>query len=323
MGKNMLGKGLAQRHEHGGPDHAVETNDVLTHDVSLSGPAVGEVGSGLVVLGAIAHGGHVVGERVEPHVGHVLVVEGDLNAPVEGRAGDGQVVQTALDKGANLVHAEIGLDEIGMLVIEREQLVLERGELEEPALLLDALERAIAVGAEVLALGAAGLVGLVDLGLGEEGLVRHAVPAIVAALVDVAGLLHALPQVLHGAFLARLGGADEVVVRDLQLLPQLMEVRSLRVAPLLRGHTVLFGGLGDLLAVLVHAGEKFDVVAGGTAVARLDVGDDRRVRGAQVRVGVHVVDGCGDVVGRLRAHDARLPSLFGFDAMLHISRLGA
>ncbi len=54
----------------------------------------------------------------------MLVVEVNLNAPVEGSAGYGQVGPTDIDTGATLVHAEIGLDEIGMLVREREQLVL-------------------------------------------------------------------------------------------------------------------------------------------------------------------------------------------------------
>ena len=216
----------------------------------------------------------------------------------KARARDGQVVQTTLDEGAHLVHAEVRLDEVGVLVIELEEPVLERGELEEVALLLHALERAVAVGAEVGTGRAVLLVALLDLGLGEVGLVGHAVPAVVAALVKVAGLLHALPEVLHGLVLARLGGADEVVVGNLELLPELLEVRGLGVSPLLRRHAVLGSGLGDLLAVLVHAGEELDVVAGGATVARLDVGQDGGVRGAEVRIGVDVVDGGGDEVRR-------------------------
>ena len=229
----------------------------------------------------------------------MFLVKGHRDAPVEARARNGEVLQTPLHEAANLVHAEVGLDKIRVLVIELEQAVLERGELEEVGLLLHALERTAAVGAEVLALGVVLLVGLRDLGLGEVGLLGHAVPAVIGALVKVAGLLHALPEVLHGVVLALLGGADEVVVRNLELAPEVLEEGSLEVAPLLWGHAVLGRGLGDLLAVLVHAREELDVVAGCATIARLDVAEDGRVGRAQVRLGVDVVDGRGDEEARL------------------------
>ena len=102
--------------------------------------------------------------------------------------------------------------------------------------------------------------------------------------------------------LARLGRADEVVVRHLELVPEVLEVRGLAVAPLLRRHAVGLRGLRDLLAVLVHAGQELDVIAGRPTEARLDVGEQRAVRRPEVRVGVDVVDGGGDEVGRLLCH---------------------
>ena len=299
MGKNVLGQGLADSHEHGGPNNAVEADNVLAHDVELRGPAIGQLGAGLIGVDAIADSRHVVEQRVEPHVGHMALVERDLDAPVKARAAHGKVVETALDKAAHLVHAERGLNKIGMLVIELEQLVLEGGKLKEVGLLLHALERTVAVGAQVLADAAVLLVALLDLRVGEVGLVRHAVPAVVAALIQVAGLLHALPQILHGMMLARLGGADEVIVGDLELAPKLLEVRSLAVGPLLRRHVVLGCGLGDLLAVLVHAGQKLDVIAGRAAIACLNIGDDGGISRAQVRIGVDVVDRRRDKKRRL------------------------
>ena len=288
----------------------MEADDVLAHDVVLRGPAVGVLGAGGVVVEAVAHGGHVVEKGVEPHVGHVPVVEGHRDTPVEARAADGKVGEAALDEAAHLVHAEGRLDEVGVLVVELEQAVLERGELEEVGLLLYALERTMAIGAQMLTLAAILLVGLLYLVLGEVGLLGDAVPAVVAALIQVAGLAHALPQVLHRVVLARLGGADEVVVGDLELAPEVLEKRGLRVAPgLRRVEAVGSGGLCDLLAVLVHAGEELDVVAGGAAVARLDVAEHRAVRGAQMRRRVDVVDGGGDVERRLaRVCHVRAPN---------------
>ena len=64
----------------------------------------------------------------------------------------------------------------------------------------------------------------------------------------------------------------------------------------------LAGGLGgalDLLAVLVGAGGQHGVVALHALEARDGLGGDGGVRVPDVRRGVHVVDGSGEVVFHL------------------------
>src|SRR5207248_6567579 len=51
------------------------------------------------------------------------------------------------------------------------------------------------------------------------------------------------------------------------------------------------------LAVLVGPGEEEDILPALAHVPRQDVRRDRRVRVPEMRLGVHVVDRCGDVVG--------------------------
>ena len=316
VSKNVLGQALSDRHKHGGPDHAMETNDVLAHDVVLGGPAVRELGTRLGRIDTITHGGHVVEKRIEPDVGHMTLVKRHRNTPVKARAAHRKIVKAALDKATDLVHAERGLDKIGMLVIELEQFILERGKLEEVGLLLHALERTMAVGAQVLTLATVLLVALLDLGLGEVGLVGNAIPTVVAALVQVARFLHALPEVLHGMTLAWLGSADKIVIGDLELFPKVLEVRSLAIGPLLRSHAMLGSGLGNLLTMLVHAGQELDVVAGGATIARLHVGKNRRIRRSQMRIGIDVVNRRGDKERRLcLAHRRTLSMSYGCGLM--------
>ena len=299
--QHVLGHRQAGGHEHRGPDHAVEADDVLAHNVLLSRPEACEALGGLGV--AVAGGGDVVDEGVEPHIGHVVGVEGQRDAPVERGARDGEVLEAALDEAHDLVAADLRLDEVGVGGIEVEQRLLELGELEEPALLLDALEGALAVRAQrdggLVVVAVLVGVGVAHVGLGEVGLLGHAVPALVGALVDVALLLEVLPEVLHRLDVALLGGADEVVVGDLERAPKLLEGRGLGVAPLLGRHVVGSSGVGDLLAVLVDAGEEQRVVAVHATETRLDVGHDGGVGRAQVRGGVHIVDGRGDEVRAL------------------------
>ena len=85
-----------------------------------------------------------------------------------------------------------------------------------------------------------------------------------------------------------------------ELLPRLLIQRGDRVGELLRRQPGGLGGLLNLLAVLVGAGEEVHVVAEQAMPAGERVADDRRVGVAEVRLGVDVVDRGGEVVV---AHD--------------------
>src|SRR5438132_1222067 len=105
--------------------------------------------------------------------------------------------------------------------VVRQQPLLVAGELEEVAFLLDELKRpaAVGVGAEAPAL----LVGR-GVGLAPEGLVGDAVVAFIVALVDVAGRNQRREDLRDLLLVAGLGGADEVVVADVQVLPEVAEL---------------------------------------------------------------------------------------------------
>ena len=97
------------------------------------------------------------------------------------------------------------------------------------------------------------------------------------------------------------GGADEEVVRGVDLLHHLLEVHDVAVGQLARRDPLALGDVGDRLAVLVGAGQEEDVLAALAHVPREHVGGDRRVRVAEVRLGVDVVDRGGDVEAHGRA----------------------
>ena len=90
--------------------------------------------------------------------------------------------------------------------------------------------------------------------------------------------------------MARLGGADVVVVGDAHAVPEVAEAGGDLVGELLRGDAGGGGGALDLLAVLVGAGEEEGVVAEQAVAAGDDVGRDGGVGVADVRARVDVVD---------------------------------
>ena len=163
---------------------------------------------------------------------------------------------------------------------------MESGEAEEPVVLLVPFQRDPVDRAGV---------ALRDLALGLEVRAAGAVPALVGAGVHVAGVVHALEDLLHLGLVLGVAGADEEVVGHLQLGHQRLEAGRDAIDELLRRQPLPLRGLGDRLAVLVGAGEEEHLLAPLAHVAGQHVGGDRRVRVPQVGRRVDVVDGRGDV----------------------------
>ena len=182
-----------------------------------------------------------------------------------------------------LVRPEAGKHEVGTLVVEREQLVLVGREPEEPVLLLDPLRldpvvRALAVDELVLVL---------------EGLAPDAVETGVDVLVDVAVVVDPLQEVLDESLVPLIGRPDEVVDRRVDARRQLLPGDDDLIDVLLGREPLLRSDPCDLVCVLVDSGEEERLLAALAVMAHEDVGRDRRVRVADVRRRVDVVDrGC-------------------------------
>ena len=88
----------------------------------------------------------------------------------------------------------------------------------------------------------------------------------------------------------RLGGPDEVVVRDLEQLPGLLEPSGHLVDPLLRIPLLALGLLLHALSVLVHSDHEPHFVAAQSPVSRDRVCADLLERVTHVRVTVGVID---------------------------------
>ncbi len=171
----------------------------------------------------------------------------------------------------------------------RQQLVLIGGQAEEVALLLHPFDRgALRADADAVLLHH-------RLRFGVVGLVAHRVPAGVAVLVDVAVLLHAPPDLLRRAMVARLGGADEIVVGAAEGGDHLLEQRRIAVGQLARLQPFALGRLLHLDAVLVGAGQEIDVVAVEPLEAGDRIGRQRLIGMADMRGAVGIGDGRRDV----------------------------
>src|SRR5262249_43926700 len=149
--------------------------------------------------------GEVVDQGVEPDVDDLRRVARDRHPPFRGAAGagDADVAQAGGDELEHLVAAEVRLQKPWVLLDVSAQTLAVTGEGKEVVLLADALDRAAAGRAEAHDLAIRAGCGA-DLILGKIGLIREAVPAFVAALVDVATLADDVKEVLHRFEVARL-----------------------------------------------------------------------------------------------------------------------
>ena len=264
--------------EHAGPiDRVGRRKDVLADDMHVGGPEA-----------FIRDGGIVIGQGVEPDVGDEGGVERKFDAPGQAglRAGDAQVVHRFLEELEDLVLAEARRDEVRV----RAQV------LDQPGLELRQLEIIILFGrlgdfAVDLRPGAVRRPILVR----EELFLPGRIPVGLLTFVDETLVEQLLEELLDDLLVARLGRADVVVVRDVEVAQHALEDRGDLIDEDLRFDSALERCLLDLLAMFVEPGEEVHLAAAHPHVAGDHVGEDFFVGMAEVRRAVGVVDGRGDV----------------------------
>ena len=280
----VLGNGLAEAHEHGGPDNRVEPHNFLADDVD-AGPVFLVV---IIAVILIAQRGDIVAQGVHPHVDNVLGVKVHGDAPGEAGAGNAQILETGIDEVFHhLIDAGAGLEEVGVLQ-QVPDTVSVLAQAEEVSLLLSVHHRAAAVGAATV----------LELALRPEGLAGSAVLALVGALIDIAVVIHPSENALDGLDMVVVRGADEAVIGNVHQLPQITDATGTvhnAVHKLLRRHTGLIGLLLDLLAVLIRAGEKHNVLALQAVIAGNRIRGHRAVGVADVQLIGGVIDRCCDI----------------------------
>ena len=159
----------------------------------------------------------------------MLLIKGHGDTPVKGGAGDAQILQALLYEIDHFVATACGLNEVRMLFNKIKPPILIFAHLEEVAFLLHLLYRTMAVGAAVI---------FVQLALQPVGFAGHAVQALIILFIDVALLINLLQCVLNNLVMALLASAQKVVVRDMQTLPQQLEVSNNSVNILNGGYTL-------------------------------------------------------------------------------------
>ena len=91
----------------------MKTDDVLTNEVIVNGPMAIEH----FIVCSVTNSGDVIGERIKPDIGDVLVIPRQLNAPRKTIATDTEIKKSLLDKSNDFVHAVVRNNAVGMIAI--------------------------------------------------------------------------------------------------------------------------------------------------------------------------------------------------------------
>ena len=291
--EHLLGQGQIQRHQENGPVDGVETQNVLADHVHVTGPVFAELLRLLLIglVGIIAQGGDIVGQGIQPHVGHVLGIHVHGNAPGKGATGHAEILQTRLQEIVDhFLFPRLGLNELGVVLNVLHEAVGVLAHFEEIRFLLCLLYGSAAVGA----------LAVHHLGLGKEGLTGGTVPALIVTLVNVALFVELGKDLAHRLLVAGLGGADEAVVLGAHLVPDVPNDARHVVHVRLGGNACLCRQVLDLLTVLVGARAEIHVIAPCLFVPRHGVGHNDLVGIAEMGLSRGVGNGGGNIEGLFR-----------------------
>ena len=141
VGMDPFRKREAGCQQKGRPIDGVKANDVLSHQLNLGRPVLAE----LVLLLPVAESDsrEVAHQGVEPDIDDVVFGHGNGNAPLDRGAADGKVLETITHEANHFVATRGWVDELGMFFIEVQKMLLKGRQLEEIALLGNALGRAL------------------------------------------------------------------------------------------------------------------------------------------------------------------------------------
>ena len=223
----------------------------------------------------------------------MLRVDRHGDAPVERRARNAEVIEALLDEIDHLVAARHRLDEIRMALDIREDAILIFAHLKEISFFRDFLHGAVAVRAAAV---------LVQLVLRPVAFARRAVQPFVLAFINVALRVNAAENLLHDTLVALLRRADEIIVADVQPLPERLEARDDLIGILNWLYPGLLGLLLDLQPMLIRARQEKHIVAREAVIPRDGIGNRRAIRMTDMQLRTRIIDRRRDIKWLLFSH---------------------
>ena len=287
MAENLLRHGQIGAHEKGRPVNGVKADDILADQVQVGRP---EFVPHLTAV-RVTKASDVIGERIHPHIHHVIVVAGDLHAPVETGSADGQVFQAAFDEGKHFVSAAYRFQK-ARLVEQFDKLIGIFRQAEEPRLFLGPFDRRTLRRELLSALPFDQFLFIVI------GFVADRIPAFIPVKIQIALGFHSLPDGPACLVMILVGRPDEPIVSDIQPVEEILERTRHLVGKFPRSLAKVTCLLSHLEPVFVGPCLEAHFTAHQPLETRDDIGSNRFIGVADMRLAIGIVD-CGGYVIRV------------------------
>ena len=274
MPEYLLRQGQSQRHQEDGPVDRMEADNVLPDQMQISRPQLLKLLRAVPVR-IVPDPRDIVGQSVQPHIGHMLRVKIHRDSPLKGRPGHAQILKT---REQEVIHHLIlpghRLDELRMLIDILDQPVRILAHLEEICLFLRRLYLAPTVRA----------LAIHELGLRKEGLARRTVHAFIISFINISLLIKLPKNLLHLLLMVRVRCTDKFIIGSIHQVPDPLDLSGHIVHKLLRGDPRFLRLELDLLPVLVCSCLEEYIVSLAPLVARDRVREHDLIGIADVRL---------------------------------------
>ena len=241
----------------------------------------------VIAVRLVAECGDIVGERINPDIDDVLVIERNRNAPLDRGTGNAEILESLLNEVIeHFLLACLRIDKVRILLDELFQPALVFAQLEEVCLLTGVADLSAAVRAFAVH----------QLRLRPEALAGGAVFSDIFALIDIALIVELLEDALHAARMLRVGGADKLRIGNIEQLADALDLTCNLINVLLRRNAGFLRDFFDLLAVLIGAGQEIYIIALHSAEPGKRVGHDNFIGIADVRLARGIRDGSGQII---------------------------
>ncbi|MNM91224.1 hypothetical protein D3C81_1035180 [compost metagenome] len=141
-----------------------------------------------------------------------------------------------------------------------------------------------------------------QLGLCIVSLIRNTVPAFILPFINISLLKQAVKNVLYDLLMLLICCTNEIIVRDIKLLPELLNSHNYFIDKLLGSHPFLLSLLFDLLTVFICTCQEAHIISTKSFVAGHCVPSHRSIGMANMQLVTWIVDRCGQVKSFLVRH---------------------
>ena len=216
--------------------------DLLPDQVQIRRPVPRKLLHVRGLIAAVTNRRHVVRQRVQPHVNHMLLlIPGNRDAPLETGAGDAQIFQPRTHERQDLIAPGLRLDQQFIRFDQSQQLVLVCRQPEVVVRLAHRLRDIPTVGADYARRPI------------HIRLIRHAVLTRIGIEVDGSIGLKLREKPLNAPLMARLRRPDIVVIRQTHPVPQAAKLARNLICKLLWRNPGRSGRALNLLPMLVRS----------------------------------------------------------------------